>query len=280
MNDPKFDDGIALAMIPQMEKGILVINKDRFALWNYQDMWQGKLSKNNFEGFIVDLTKLEKCKVRTFLLKKDISAVLLIGETNHSNEEFTGIVQLMKSVGLEPENKTISSIVGINPIKHAKTDYRSQNKKQDSIYKQANLESFLSIPTELAKNLDEFILTKLDFKTFEFSDNTHEKIKSLIVAVLVKQFLTSTYNYQAEDISGKEIIDISFMGIFPKCNICSSFDCEHIDIIFQEKSILSDLKKDGIIPIRFNFTEFQEEIENILSKIDVGVKSTKRKNED
>lgn len=280
MNDPKFDDGIALAMIPQMEKGILVINKDQFVLWNYQDIWQGKLSKNNFEGFIVDLTKLEKCKVRTFLLKKDISAVLLIGETNHSNEEFTGIVQLMKNVGLEPENKTISSIVGINPIKHAKTDYRFQNKEQASIYKQANLESFLSIPTELAKNLDEFILTKLDFKTFEFSNNTHEKIKSLIVAVLVKQFLTSTYNYQAEDISGKEIIDISFMGIFPKCNICSSFDCEHIDIIFQEKSILSDLKKDGIIPIRFDFTEFQEEIENILNKIDDGIKSKARKNED
>lgn len=97
-------------------------------------------------------------------------------------------------------------------------------------------------------------------KTFEFTKNDPEKIKSLIISLLVEQFLKSTYTCHAEDITGKDIIDVTFMNNFPKCNICRSFNCEHIDMTLNDKDILSDLKKDGIRPVLFDLNKFLENV--------------------
>ncbi|MDH3278772.1 MAG: hypothetical protein OEL84_04370 [Nitrosopumilus sp.] len=237
---------------------------------------------NDIEGRFLDISGVDVTSCP--LDENNDEIVFVLGEQEYLPEEYELLKFLMEQVKIIPDNDVISSIVGntlskesieslLSPKNHFKTSYSISQNEDESKFT-------IQLPKELAEKLDEFILTKLDLKTFEFTKSDPEKIKSLIVSSLVKQFLSSTFTYQAEDITGKDVIDITFMSNFPKCNICRSFSCEHIDIILNDKPILSDLKKDGIIPIQIDFTELQDEIETTTDKeIDVKNKSKSKKNE-
>ncbi|MDH3852849.1 MAG: hypothetical protein OES23_00185 [Nitrosopumilus sp.] len=201
--------------------------------------------------------------------EKNNEMVFVLGEQEYLPEEYELLKFLMEQVKIIPDNDVISSITGnVSTEESIKTSLSSSS--FESIYLTSeNKEEFkhaIQLPKELAESLEEFALTKLDLKIFEFTKNDPEKIKSLIVSSLIKKFLSSTYTYQAEDITGKDMIDVTFMNNFPKCNICRSFSCEHIDLLLNDKPILSDLKKEGIIPIQIDFTEFQDEIYTITDK--------------
>ena len=195
------------------------------------------------------------------------AVVLVIGEPAHTEKEYRLLERLLKQSNLTLEESIMFSLTGIPldekspklPSYDSTTRmYEKMNKRPHaSIDEVIKFKSTIQIPKDLAEKLDEFVLTKLDLKTLKKSTEIHsDAITSSIVSSLVKQFLRFTYDYQAEDITGEDMLDITFMSNFPKCNICMSFDCEHVDIVLHDKSILSDLKKDGIIPIHFDFVEF------------------------
>ena len=226
---------------------------------------------NDIEGRFLDISGVDVTSCP--LDENNDEIIFVVGEQEYLPEEYELLKFLMEQIKIIPDNDVISSIVGnvssTEPIETYFSSKTYSNVQNDD-------KSTIQLPKELEAKLDEFIMTKINWETLEFEKNDPEKMKSLIISSLVKQFLDSTYNYQAEDITGRDMIDVTFMSNFPKCNICRSFCCEHIDIILNDEHILSDLKKDGIIPMQVDFSEFQKDNKYVDKEINLENKSKMR----
>ena len=119
------------------------------------------------------------------------------------------------------------------------------------------------IPRELANEIDDLVESG-DALTLGFTN------KSQIITASVRAFLKdsreSKINIVAKSRMDNELLDLTIVGRFPKCNECGSFDCSHIDKFFKEKEILSKLKKEkGVLPIRLEISEEQTDKKVIQS---------------
>jgi len=262
-----------LTKVEANSKGFLIFGNQKI----FFSSISGKILEESVKGKNIDDVLLSmpegKFSWKSYALEEN-SLLIIIGHLEHTKDELDILAKILHKAQISPNDELLSSIIflrkkesleeliktGTYDKNYSKTNYQSEYDVDDKS------KSTVQIPKTLTEKLDEFILTKLDLKTFESAENNFDKTKSLIVSLLIEQFLTSTYNYQAEDISGKDMLDITFMSNFPKCNICSSFRCKHVDIVLSDKHVLSHLKKDNVIPVRFDLTKFKIDIKNMIYK--------------
>jgi len=263
-----------LDKIEMNPRGFVVLTNQRILFSNIRDqIWEESMKMDNLDQFLKSIPE-GKISWKSYSIGEN-SLLLCIGCLEHTNDEWNALEKILYKAQIVPSKELLSSIIFLSNketplegLSEKEKTYQKIRPKYDYQTKPdtyAEFKSTIQLPNQLTEKLDKFILTKLDLKNFIFAEN-NDKIKSSIISLLIDQFLNSTYNYQAEDSTGRDILDITFMSNFPKCNLCDSFVCKHIDIILSDKHILSDLKKNNIIPVRLDFTKFQEEIKDMTDK--------------
>ena len=230
--------------IKENKKGFIVINKNvAFFASVLTDIQQMKIRKSRDELIFFIHDNMKGLTVRSYPLDESNSAVITMGRLEQTDDEIRLLKQLLYKAGIIPDENIIHSIIP------RRKDWNS-----------------IMISDDLADELKEMIKT-------DEAEKLQLTTKSQIITAATREFLLNFYNKKRYRVkSGMENItlDYTIIGRYIFCNICSLYDCKHIELFFEEDTVRADLEKEGIRPIRYKMpkgTDFPEESSHDITHV-------------